>query len=177
MQAFIFLRKLAAGQLTPSGDDGHRLASLSTATPSVKCAKGHIVHQVDQWDKFRQCINKLHSIEKESLSEQQIAALATGASNLLQIAQSGTAQPRLYELRRSRGKLSLSKRKRASYERTRAPVPVRKQQRGKYNRVKEHKRKHKQTRLTKDAGFSTVLVGTCSLVHFSLSHFLHLLCV
>ena len=121
---------------------------------------------MDPWDKFQDALADLAKISKDSLSAEQVITLAIGASNLLQVARNGTAQPELYQLKRSKVRQGLSARTRGtrSYERTRRPAPVQKQKRGRDGRVVVHKRQHKQIRLTKDVGLCTVLVRLNAIV-------------
>ena len=87
---------------------------------------------------FQNALAKLSSIQRDSLSADQLTALASGANNLVQVALTGVRQPKMYERKRDKAKRALTSACQAkrSYERTRAPIQ--KQRRGADGRVKEH---------------------------------------
>ena len=137
-----FLRKFIANDRW----QGEKTCSVKRPTPLPQLtAKPQANSQVDFWEMFQNALAKLSSIQRDSLSADQLTALASGANNLVQVALTGVRQPKMYERKRDKAKRALTSASQAkwSYERTRAPIQ--KQRRGADGRVKEHKRQHKQT--------------------------------
>jgi len=156
-----FLSKLRAineEKQSPSSPPGIPDSPQTSNDPSVTVPPCIEHKPLPPWEVFQHALQELSQLDKDTLASDQIMALSIGASNLLSVAKSGTQQPRLYELKRTKARRLLAARstKVRTYERTR--VPLAKPQRGKDNRVVTQKRSHKQVRLRKDGGHSTILV-------------------